>query len=98
MPGSVATRMPIVRVRSRLFARQLLVDDFFEAFERLRAAEGSAVDEEMRRSRDAEQLGRVEVGVDVLLELARVDACVELRRVQSEIGRMLLQIGCRQLR
>src|SRR3954469_18975335 len=83
---------------SALLGCELLVDDLLERVVRLRTADRAAVDEEGRRSVHACLLAVAQVGVDLGLELVRVDAGVELGGVEAELRRVLLQIGAAQLR
>ena len=74
---------------SSSFPGQFLVDNLLEVFDRHRAKDRPAVDEKGRRARYADGLTGRNIGVHCLLILAGVDARVEGRRVESELGRML---------
>src|SRR3954464_10428103 len=77
-------------------ALQLFVDDALERIEWLRAVERSAVDEERRSARHARAIGLLDISVDHRGGPVRVDARVEARRIEAELDRMLLQVGCGQ--
>src|SRR5256885_6727621 len=84
--------------RASVVPAQLFVDDLLERLERLCAADHAAVDEKGRRPVHARFFAVADVGVDLRFELMRVDARVELRGVEAQFDRVLLQIGCAQLR
>src|SRR5262249_4658905 len=75
---------------------ELFVDDALERFERLRAAERSAVDEERRRTVDAGVLARTNVLIDASLGAAAVQAGVELRGIQADFDGVLFEVAILQ--
>ncbi len=82
----------------RSLIRQLLVDDALERVEWLGAAQRTTVDEERRRPVHPDRVAGGEVRFHFRLIGACVDAGVERRRVQTEVGGMLLQVGLAELR
>src|SRR5689334_22714218 len=92
-PAARRRRRPERTLRLLGPAGELAVDDGLEGVERLRARERVAVDEEGRRAGDARVLARLLVRLDGLRLLAGVEALVELRRVELQLARVLLQLG-----
>src|SRR3989442_15801463 len=95
MRRAVAMRMPAVsyQLSAILLELEFFVDDAFEGFERLRAGEDAAVDEERRRARYAGGVAVLDVGIDDALVFGGVDAGVEAAGVKAQLGGGLLQIG-----
>src|SRR5438876_8959598 len=89
-------QLPTVQA-SAFFELELLVDHLLEEVVRLRAADHAAVDEEGRRAVDARFLAVLDVGVDLRLQLVRIDARVELCSVQPKLGGALFQIRVAEL-
>src|SRR6516225_3161187 len=91
-PASAASGA-VASVTSRLRrARQLLVDDFLELLEGLRARQHTAVDEERRRPADAHARAVGDVLVDYRLELLLREAVVELLLIHADLARHRLQL------
>src|SRR5688572_28126594 len=70
---------------------QFLVDDRLECFERLRACEEAAVDEDRRRRADTEPRARLQAGTDTVGVFARVETRAEGTRLEAQVRRMLFQ-------
>src|SRR5258708_1532565 len=77
---------------------QLLVDQLLELLEWLGTAQQPSVDEKRGCAVDSDVLSSRDVGVNGRLVCVRLDACIEFRRVEPEIGRSLLEVGVVQLR
>ena len=75
---------------------ELLVDDLAERFERLRARQEPAVDEERWRGVDAKRVSMIEVLLHRLAVLTTVEALLEGRLVQPYIPRELTVALARQ--
>src|SRR3954471_74293 len=74
-----------------LVGLELFVDGGLEGVERLGADQAGAVDEEGRRPGHAEGGAFLVLGVDLGLELPRVERGLELGHVQAQLLRVLLQ-------
>src|SRR5438552_14129017 len=99
MRRAVAMRMPDAsyQLSAILLELEFFVDDAFEGFERLRAGEDAAVDEERRCARHAGGVAVLDVGIDDALVFVRVDADVEAAGVEAQLGGALFQIGVAEL-
>lgn len=73
-------------------AREFLVDDRLERFERLSTGEETAVHEECGSARNAGLLTIGHVLLDIGLELAGGVASLELLDIQTELGCILVEI------
>src|SRR6266850_7204764 len=93
MGQAVASRMP-----TGLFFLEFefFVDHAFEGVEGLRAVQHASIDEKGWGTVDAGLLSRLHVRLDLGLVLVRIDARVELRGLESQPGRMLLQVRIRE--